>query len=101
VNNRTIYCGICRRDTTSDGSRCLDCNSPLRRAQSSRPVTIPQCKKCGCGQVSEVERLRYECRGCSSIFGVDDRLIAAESIIQEQPDRRLSANHHRPRKERR
>jgi hypothetical protein len=21
VNNRTIYCGICRRDTTSDGKR--------------------------------------------------------------------------------
>ena len=101
MENKTIYCRICRRDTTSDGSRCLSCNTPRRRAESSRPVTIPQCKKCGCGQVTEIERLRYECRGCSSIFGVDDRLIAAESIIQEQPDRRLSANHHRPRKDRR
>jgi hypothetical protein len=24
VNNRTIYCGICRRDTTSDGTQPAD-----------------------------------------------------------------------------
>ena len=101
MNNRTIYCGICRRDTTSDGKRCLGCNTQLRRAQSSRPVVIPQCKKCGCGQVTEIERLRYECRGCSSIFGVDDRLIEAALIIQEQPNRRQGARHQRPRKDRR
>ena len=89
MNNKIIYCRICRRDTTSDGSRCLSCNTPRRRAESSRPVKIPQCKKCGCGQVTEVERMRFECRGCSSIFGVDDRLIEAESIIQEHTARCL------------
>jgi hypothetical protein len=101
MNKRTIYCAICRRYTRTNGTICLSCNTYLRRAESSRPVPIPPCKKCGCGQVTEVERMRYECRGCSSIFGVDDQQIEAESIIQEQPDRRMGAQQHRPRKDRR
>ena len=101
MNKRTIYCGICRRYTRANGTICLSCDTPRRKAESSRPVTIPQCKKCGCGQVTEIEWLRFECRGCSSIFGVDDRLIEPALIIQEQPNRRRGARHQRPRKDRR